>query len=1025
MRALLTISVVVLCSHALIAQDGDRALRTANGLLQRGLHAEAASEYAAALQTLDNADARDEARYGLAVARYNMGEDAAAIRALEQIEGGPRFAFRADADVLLMHLHFRQEDYARAASSGRAAAGHRDHAAWASTAALLIESLHRAGENADAVRAYTRFESDLRRDDQAHRRASLFAGISQATIARKPTEHATAAEWLGRVIMPRGRDGLTDAALFHQANALYAAGDAAGAIASLERASVDASTVRPQAMLRLAVILRLEARPGEAANVLRVLAEQAPRFSTAQVHYELGRALLDIDQPEEAIRAFERSERRADPDLADDVAFWHAKAALRRGRHEEAAERLRLAIKQHPTSPLIAEMKYDRAIALQRDGQPEAAARAFGLFVADHGDHPLAPDALFSQASLLLEVDQVDESAGVARSLSRQFTDHPLASSAAFLQAEAAYRSKNYEAAARGFAPLVEADDDSLADQARFRLGMSFLAMGRADQAEPHLEAVVDGVRTQPAFVPALFALGDIAFDAEQWEQAESRFAEYIAVAGTQAASVDAAMLKLALARGRQGDTTGAIESLTQMLSEWPHSEHAPHALFELGQMHVAQGNDQAARRFFTTLPDRHEDSRFAPHALRHLAGIAARSGEHERAAGLYAQAADRGGRPMARIVALDHAKALINAGEPAQAARLLHDAEGPARAWYVIALSRSADHQAAVDASEDYTPRDLGEQDTALYQYALAASLRNTGQRERATRMLEQVVAGGSSVAPHAALDLADAYLADADYARAADLLEPVSQRTDVPTTLASAATYKAAWARYQLNDHRSVVRLLQDFNDDALAGPSALLLGESLLALKRGREAAEQLARAISAGGQGVDADAALLRLGEAHAAAQDWNASLEAYARHRREHARSPRWFMAEFGLGWALENAGKHRQAINHYQAVVDKHEGETAARAQFQLGECLFALGQHEDAVRELLRVDILHASPTWSPAALFEAGRCFEAMGKVGEARAQYRAVQDRFAESSWATAAGERLRAIAGPGGTASGRGG
>ena len=205
-------------------------------------------------------------------------------------------------------------------------------------------------------------------------------------------------------------------------------------------------------------------------------------------------------------------------------------------------------------------------------------------------------------------------------------------------------------------------------------------------------------------------------------------------------------------------------------------------------------------------------------------------------------------------------------------------------------------------------------------------------------------------------------------------------------------------------------------DFGD--LAGPAAMLAGESLLALKRGREAATRFTTAIARGGQSVDTDAALLRLGEAHAAAQDWAQSLRAYERHRSEQAKSPRWYMAEFGIGWAMENSGKPREAIPHYQAVIEKHKGDTAARAQFQFGECLFALGEHEEAVRELLRVDILHASPTWSAAALYEAGRCYEAMGKVGEARAQYRDVQDRFAESDWAKAAGERLAAIAGPGG-------
>jgi TolA-binding protein len=262
--------------------------------------------------------------------------------------------------------------------------------------------------------------------------------------------------------------------------------------------------------------------------------------------------------------------------------------------------------------------------------------------------------------------------------------------------------------------------------------------------------------------------------------------------------------------------------------------------------------------------------------------------------------------------------------------------------------------------------------------------------------------------------------------FARAAELLEPIAASDATPATLRAPAAYKAAWARYQLGEHRQVVALLEGRDMGELTGPAAMLHGESLLALKRGKDAARQFTIALDRRGQGVDAEAALLRLGEAHAQAQDWRPSQAAYERHRKEHDTSPRWYMAEFGIGWASENAGNPREAMPHYAAVAEKHKGDTAARAQFQLGECLFALGEHDNAVRELLRVDILHASPTWSAAALYEAGRCFEAMEKIGEARAQYRAVQERFPDSPWATAAAERLAAIAGPGGTrTSGRGG
>jgi TolA-binding protein len=94
-------------------------------------------------------------------------------------------------------------------------------------------------------------------------------------------------------------------------------------------------------------------------------------------------------------------------------------------------------------------------------------------------------------------------------------------------------------------------------------------------------------------------------------------------------------------------------------------------------------------------------------------------------------------------------------------------------------------------------------------------------------------------------------------------------------------------------------------------------------------------------------------------------------------------------------------------------VTAAHQGPTAARAQFQIGECLFAQGKHEDAVGELLKVDILYAYPEWSAAALYEAGRCFEAMGKPAEARAQFESVRDKHGGTRWAKLAEGRLSAL------------
>jgi TolA-binding protein len=154
--------------------------------------------------------------------------------------------------------------------------------------------------------------------------------------------------------------------------------------------------------------------------------------------------------------------------------------------------------------------------------------------------------------------------------------------------------------------------------------------------------------------------------------------------------------------------------------------------------------------------------------------------------------------------------------------------------------------------------------------------------------------------------------------------------------------------------------------------------------------------------------------LRLGECQAALRQWDRSDQAFRRYLERVEDPPLWYEAQFGVGFALENRGRHDEAIEAYRLVLDRHEGPTAARAQFQIGECLYARKKYDEAARELLKVDILYAYPQWSAAALFEAGRCFEALGKLVEARAQYQTVVDKYRQTEWAGPAAERLKSVA-----------
>jgi len=179
---------------------------------------------------------------------------------------------------------------------------------------------------------------------------------------------------------------------------------------------------------------------------------------------------------------------------------------------------------------------------------------------------------------------------------------------------------------------------------------------------------------------------------------------------------------------------------------------------------------------------------------------------------------------------------------------------------------------------------------------------------------------------------------------------------------------------------------------------------------------QAAADFARLVKEFPEDAEAASDLLGLGEALAGAQDWAGSEKALDAYLKRFPSDELWFRARFGLGWAKENQSRQEEAMSDYAAVVAGHQGPTAARAQFQTGECLFALKRYDEAVRELLKVDILYAYPEWSAAALYEAGRCFAQLNKPEDARAQFAMVTEKYGQTDWARLAGKELARLKAP---------
>ncbi|MEK6644195.1 MAG: tetratricopeptide repeat protein, partial [Planctomycetota bacterium] len=231
----------------------------------------------------------------------------------------------------------------------------------------------------------------------------------------------------------------------------------------------------------------------------------------------------------------------------------------------------------------------------------------------------------------------------------------------------------------------------------------------------------------------------------------------------------------------------------------------------------------------------------------------------------------------------------------------------------------------------------------------------------------------------------------------------------------LAEQAAYRVGLAQFELGRFSDAAGSLSTFvttypSSDSLAS-ACFYAAEALFRVNKFDQAGKHFEQAITAGDAKLTWQGpALLRWGDCLGRLEQWTKSEDVLNRYLKEHGDSETWYQATFGIGWARENLGRHEEAVTAYRRVVEKHKGPTAARAQFQIGECLFAMKKYEVAVRELMKVDILYDYPEWSAAAIYEAGRCLEKLSKTAEARKQFEAVVEKYGGTNWAGLATKRL---------------
>lgn len=1004
-----------------------RSFYSANGLAQRDMFDLAAEEYRAFLAAHGDHAKAGEARYGLGLCLYRLEKYAEAVEALRPIADHPPADRESDVLVLLGQSLLAVEKWDDAAVTlERARAAAKEGPRWEAAGAGAVEALFRTDKYREALKIRDEFAT--RAADSAWRdRVEWFAAL--AAVQSEQCELAR--ERLAELVRDFPQSPLRDQARLLSAQ-LQLRADGGSAAETLRRLAEEAASgeIKAEALLGLAAAELANGNTDKADAALDRAAEVSPNIGkSAALRSQRARVRFAQERFTEALTEFEAL-AKGEGEIARESAYWVAKCHLRLGHDQVAAELFAKAGASDSAS--APEAMYDMAVALSRAEKHAEVVRAANAFLAAHGEHRLAGDALALRAVAEYQLQDREAAAKSARELMERFSDHARAGDMLFLAADCAFLDEQYEEAATGFRRYTSSyPTGAKAEAAELRLAIATYRLGKIEEAREALERFVESRRESTERPAAVLLLADVYLQEKQWSRAAALL-DGFASSGAASARLDEALLKLGVARQRMGEFMTAIGHYKRLVETFAAGPFADQATFEMGQCYAAQSQWAEARAAFETVLQR-PDSAFHVPAKQQLAELAVRTGDFAAAAGGFRElrkASDRSSGDS--DLTYREGEALLAAGDYAGAEKLLEqyllsaDArqKSAARAKLAIALSRQKKHTEAVAELGKMNAQSWVELDGGLrsaLRFETAWSLRELKQPEKAAEAYRQIAAeaGDAEIGRRARLELAGLDMEAQRWAEAQSGLRELEKDLSHVGAVAGDAAfadelrYRLGVCAYRQGQFEEVVKKLSPWmegngENGAILG-ARFMLGDALLRRGTAKDALPHLKAAVGAEDHDLAA-AALLRLGECHANLHQWDDSDKTYSDFLTRFPAREEWFSARFGMAWAQEQQGRLDEAMATYADVIARHRGPTAARAQFQIGECYFAKKEHEKAVREFMKVDILYAYPEWSAAALYEAGRCLELLGRTADARKQFETVQLKYPNTNWAKLAAERL---------------
>ena len=729
-------------------------------------------------------------------------------------------------------------------------------------------------------------------------------------------------------------------------------------------------------------------------------------------------------------------------DLIQPVRYWSGRTAYELGDYTTANRYFETALRNNPSKKITPALHYEYARSLSEEKRYAEALVNLDIVFADFRTSYWGDDALLLKIQICRNTQQFDLAVSHCETFRETYPQSELIPNCLDNEAASRISLEQYEKAeiilahlVSNFAPTDPSNNEIEAYETwKYRLALAQIRQGRHEDAMTMLDEVNLDIANSETRSATLLAKATTQIKQNQLVAATSTLESFLDNTKdnsdtSEALSTEAnnAVMNLALIYAKRQNMQAADRWARKIVGSDPQVN----TLLQLAEIAFAEKQFRYAAEWFSTAASRTKKQTPKRRAMlgyiwsqKELGNVESTIVGVDRLLQSFPESKEAADALYLKAVLLEKAERDVDA-VAAYETLLANDLQKKHTEKTILALSnlyRKISPEKLTKLTSEFTKLIAStkseNEDSLLYE--LAWIYNDNNNSKLANKCFERIHEEfkQSKHWSEATLRLANQKAIEKEIDHSETLLSSILENSQNQKTLAS-TTFELAKIAFEKNQFKRAANLFQsivdDFSGNEMSPIAAYWAAEANYLDGKYKTASQRFEKlAVEARlGQHPKSHQILSRRAQVAVQQKEWTVAIKC-AKELLDFA--PDWdeiFEAHYVLGRSYAGLGEFTKARAAFQNVLDSKTAlgtETAAMAQWMIGESHFHQEDFQEAIDAYQRTEILHAYPRWKAAALLQIGKCFEQLQQYTEAIESYDRILIEHKKTMFTTEASERI---------------